>query len=388
MTEHGEKRILRAIRTLGFRAGFLRRLVKPRIIERERGPMRQFFREGKFVGTADPPRARIDHHDRAQNAILRAKRDRNKRLGGQGTKPIAVGLFRKDFAQLAIVNVADHLRPSCAQHVRAGFLRGFAGRKFLGQFLQRRLFGRIAVRDSDVMHCAVFFRRKDNTKIGDPRHNQRGQIAECLLVIERAAENVAGIGEKGEPFLARFRFSSRRLFANEFLAFFRLSFYLLGFSKKIDKDRDLRPQNFRNNRRKNVIDRADRVTTRDVRLRVVYRADENDRRRLGAWALPNQRRRFEAVHHRHIHVEQDHREILFEQTTQRLLSRTRADDILFQVGENRFVGQHLVGSIVDNQDADLLLGRLLRAGISGHDQRCSQLRSSVRRRSLSTGLEM
>ena len=95
-------------------------------------------------------------------------------------------------------------------------------------------------------------------------------------------------------------------------------------------------------------------------LGVVDRADEDDRRRLGALALPDERGRFEAVHPRHVHVEQDDGEILLEQTAQRFLARSGADQILVQLGQHRLVREQLVGPVVDDKDADLFVGRLLR----------------------------
>jgi hypothetical protein len=104
-----------------------------------------------------------------------------------------------------------------------------------------------------------------------------------------------------------------------------------------------------------------------VRLRVVDRADKYNRRRLGALALPNERGGLEAVHPRHVHVEQDHREILLEQAAERFLARSRANHILVQLGQHSLVREELVRPVVDNEDADLFLGRLLRDGIRRHD---------------------
>ena len=223
------------------------------------------------------------------------------------------------------------------------------------------------MRHRHLPHPPVFFHGQDKAKIRDSRHDEVGQAAKRFLVIERTGQDVAGVRQKGEPFLPRLGFGARGLFAKEFLTLFGLPFYLLGFFEEIDKDRNLRSQNFRNDGGENVIDRADGVTARDVRVGVVHCADENDRRRLGARPLPDERGGFEAVHPRHVHVEQDHGEILLEQATERFLSRTGANQVLVEIGENCLVGQHLVGAIVDNQDADLFFGRLVCAGLHRHD---------------------
>ena len=99
-------------------------------------------------------------------------------------------------------------------------------------------------------------RGEDDTKIGQPRHHQVSQTVESLVILERARQHVAGIGQKGEPLLPRFRFRQRRLLANEFLPLFRLPFDLLRLFEEIDKDRDLGPQDFRHDRREDVINRA------------------------------------------------------------------------------------------------------------------------------------
>ena len=78
-----------------------------------------------------------------------------------------------------------------------------------------------------------------------------------------------------------------RLFANQIFALLRLTCDLLGLFEKIDKDGDLRPQNVGNDRRENVIDRAQRVSARNVIHRVVDRAHKNDRSCLAALPLSN-----------------------------------------------------------------------------------------------------
>src|SRR4051794_24502425 len=96
----------------------------------------------------------------------------------------------------------------------------------------------------------------DDAKIRYARNDKRCQAPQGLIVIERARQDIAGISEKGEAFLARFRFSPGGLFQNQLLPFFRLPFYLFGLFKEVDKDSDLRQENFRDDRRENVIDRA------------------------------------------------------------------------------------------------------------------------------------
>src|ERR1700682_293742 len=101
-------------------------------------------------------------------------------------------------------------------------------------------------------------------------------------------------------------------------------------------------------------------------LRVVDRADEYDRRRFGTLTPTDERRRLEAVHHGHVYVEQDDGEILPKQTTKCFLTRSGANEILVQLGQDGFVCEQLVGPVVDNKDADLFVGQLLWDGIRSH----------------------
>jgi len=67
------------------------------------------LREGELFRPADSSGAGIDHDDRSENAVMRPERNRDERFGGKGADQFPVGLFREDFVQLAIMDVADHL---------------------------------------------------------------------------------------------------------------------------------------------------------------------------------------------------------------------------------------------------------------------------------------
>jgi hypothetical protein len=72
-----------------------------------------------------------------------------------------------------------------------------------------------------------------------------------------------------------------------------------------------------------------------VRLALVDRRQEDDRRVPGALPLPDQLCRLEPIQVRHLHVEQDHREVLVQQLTQRLPPRLRLHQVLAQALEHR-----------------------------------------------------
>src|ERR1700686_1825780 len=73
---------------------------------------------------------------------------------------------------------------------------------------------------------------------------------------------------------------------------------------QLDQHRDLAAQDFRYHRNSHVVDRPEFVTLQPVEFADMHTGDENDRRLFVARVLVNQRCSLEAVHSRHIHVEQ------------------------------------------------------------------------------------
>ena len=71
-----------------------------------------------------------------------------------------------------------------------------------------------------------------------------------------------------------------------------------------------------------VVDRAELVAAQAVEVGDVDRGDEDDRRLLEARMLVDQARGLEAVHARHVDVEQDHRELVLHQLLQRFACRS------------------------------------------------------------------
>jgi hypothetical protein len=110
-----------------------------------------------------------------------------------------------------------------------------------------------------------------------------------------------------------------------------------------------------------VIDGAERIRLGHPGLVAVIGRDENDRRVRGLLAAANQRRGLEAIEPRHVHVEQDQREIVFEHLAQRVVARGRRVEVLLQILEDGAVDEQLVGPIVDDQDVGPI-GALVRQG--------------------------
>ena len=65
----------------------------------------------------------------------------------------------------------------------------------------------------------------------------------------------------------------------------------------------------------------------------------------------------EAVHARHLHVEQDHGELVVEQAPQRLFARLDADELLAERLEDRLEREQVLGPVVDEQELGLLAHR-------------------------------
>ena len=112
------------------------------------------------------------------------------------------------------------------------------------------------------------------------------------------------------------------------------------------------------------------------------RGQEDDRRARAAFAPADVLRRLEAVHARHLDVEQHDGEILVEQRAQRLLARARRHEPHIERFEHGGQREQVLGPVVDEQDG----GRLgLGLWCVAHRSHTRMSDSSV---SMSTGLVM
>jgi hypothetical protein len=134
----------------------------------------------------------------------------------------------------------------------------------------------------------------------------------------------------------------------------------------VDEDPDLGAQDLRVDGRADVVHGPQRVAAGHVALLVVG-GEEDDGCGLGALPLADEGGRLEAVHARHVHVEQDHREILVQDVLQGLLAGLGLDQVLAQLGQDRLQHDELVGPVVDQEDVDLVVRQAARgAHPSGH----------------------
>ena len=121
---------------------------------------------------------------------------------------------------------------------------------------------------------------------------------------------------------------------------------------QLDEYLHLRPQDLGLERLEHVVHRANRISSKDVLGFLVDRGEENDRDVPRALARIDESRRLETVQVRHLHVEQDHRELALEQAAQCVLTRRRAHEMLSQRLEDRLEGEQVLRPVVDDQDVD------------------------------------
>ena len=108
----------------------------------------------------------------------------------------------------------------------------------------------------------------------------------------------------------------------------RLPSELQVLTVQIDEHRDLRPQHIRIEGLEQVVDRACRVAAKDVFLLLRDRRQEDDRNRARLCALLDQCCSFEPVETRHLRIEQDHGDLLYEEAAKGLLAGVGEDEVL------------------------------------------------------------
>ena len=126
---------------------------------------------------------------------------------------------------------------------------------------------------------------------------------------------------------------------------------LVRLQHEVDEDAHLGAEDLRHHRGEDEVDGAEPVAALEVGLAGAVGGDEDDRGALGALPLADQLGGLEAVHPRHPDVEEDDREVVGEDGTERLPSRLRPHQVLAEGGENRLERGELGGVVVDEQDA-------------------------------------
>ena len=132
---------------------------------------------------------------------------------------------------------------------------------------------------------------------------------------------------------------------------------------QLDKDAHLGFEHLRDDRQEEIIHRAKAVTVEPVQLRRARSGDENDRRFFETRPAADQLGELEAVHLRHVHVQQNDREIASQQALERLPTGGGLDDVLAQFRQDRLMGQQVARLVVHQENVRLL--RRTRRGRQG-----------------------
>jgi hypothetical protein len=149
---------------------------------------------------------------------------------------------------------------------------------------------------------------------------------------------------------------------------------LAALPEQLAQHRDFRTQDLRYHRHEHVVHCAEVVAADAVQIGDVHGGHEDDRRLFVARMLMDEAGRLEAVHARHVDVEQDDGEFHFHQARQRLRAGRGAHHVFAEFAQDRFVAEQAAGLIVDEQDVD--------------HQRCSHWRRVASSWSVCTGLAM
>ncbi len=90
------------------------------------------------------------------------------------------------------------LRPAAAGYGDDAGLVARAGRKSAPEIVRQRDLLAINVRDGEVSDPIVIH-EIDRVPVGDRRNDQIAKLAECGLVVERCAQDLAGSGQTPDP---------------------------------------------------------------------------------------------------------------------------------------------------------------------------------------------
>ena len=194
----------------------------------------------------------------------------------------------------------------------------------------------------------------DRAEVAQERHSLAGQHLRDRLEVERSAEHGGRLGQEGRAARRLLGRRPGRLRPRQRHMLLGLAFDLLRLLVELDEHADLGPEDLRHHRREDVIHGAERVALRRVHL-VAECGDEDDGRLGRLPAAADHRGGLQAVHLRHLHVEQDDREFLVQQVPQRLPPRSGLDQILAQAREDHLADEELLVQVVHHKDIDLLV---------------------------------
>ena len=144
---------------------------------------------------------------------------------------------------------------------------------------------------------------------------------------------------------------------------FGLAFDLFGLLEKLDEAGDFGPQDGGHDRLYEVIDGAQLIRLRHPKAVAVIGREEYDRSVLELLVTTDQFGGLEPVQALHLNVEQDHRKISIEQSSQGLLPGARLDQIEAQLLKDHLERQQIGWLVIHQQDVHRLPGRQFFRGI-------------------------
>ena len=124
---------------------------------------------------------------------------------------------------------------------------------------------------------------------------------------------------------------------------------------QIREHTDFRPQELRNDRRRNIVHRAMFVSLELIEVRQMHSGNEDDRRLLVAGVLADKFCELKSIELRHVHVDEDDGDIGGQQVHQGFACRTGREQVLTQFAENRLIGKQLTRLVIDHEDVDRLV---------------------------------
>jgi hypothetical protein len=201
-----------------------------------------------------------------------------------------------------------------------------------------------------VRRIARFVAERDRRAQTEFRHQQLQKLARGGVGIERCAEPLARLRQEVRALRVRFGGRTRRLGGSERDPLVGMAAQPSLGQVQVDEHPDFRAQHLGDDRRQDVVDRAERIAADRLHL-VGVGGDEDDRRVRRALVLADQRRRLEAIDVGHVDVEQDRRELGLQDVPESLRAGASTDEVVRRMLEHRLEDQQLLVEVVDDEDA-------------------------------------
>ena len=168
--------------------------VQPRVVDRRGGVPRQLLREGGVLFSVHPAGLGRDERDRADHLAAGGERHGHVGLRRERARDFELVVVEAEGCERALVDLRhEHgLGPARRDRDRREHR--------LLQLAGERELERVGVLEREPLEPSVE-EDVDRAPVGDPRHGKPRDVGERLLVVERAPEHPAGLGEERLPLL-------------------------------------------------------------------------------------------------------------------------------------------------------------------------------------------